>query len=171
MAGDAATNVAGRVNPTEEQLAQIDRPADDNTWHDVPDVNALKSQYKDKMPFGKGDAKKAAGDVTQASHPTDSRDPADAAALAAQEKQEGVSTGLNPNAALGEARQQVSENIPEEQKDRLREQRERTRNYLSGKMPKERREQSIWRLKKMVVEIQGHQDCKFLHQGLYAVRD
>ena len=27
-------------------------------------------------------------------------------------------------------------------------------------MPKERREQTVWRLKKMIVEIQGHQDCK-----------
>ena len=36
--------------------------------------------------------------------------------------------------------------------------RDQMNNYLKGKMPEERREQTIWRLKKMVVEIQGHQD-------------
>jgi hypothetical protein len=34
---------------------------------------------------------------------------------------------------------------------------------LKDKMPQERREQTIWRLKKMVVEIQGHQDCELYH--------
>jgi hypothetical protein len=27
-------------------------------------------------------------------------------------------------------------------------------------MPQERRDRTIWRLRKMVVEIQGHPDCK-----------
>lgn len=29
-------------------------------------------------------------------------------------------------------------------------------------MPKERRDQTIWRLKRMIVEIQGHNDCKLV---------
>lgn len=33
-----------------------------------------------------------------------------------------------------------------------------TKEYLQEKIPKERREQAIWRLKKMVIEIQGHAD-------------
>ena len=32
----------------------------------------------------------------------------------------------------------------------MKEYNARTQNYLKGKMPKERREQTIWRLKKMV---------------------
>lgn len=60
------------------------------------------------------------------------------------------------------AQELVSDNVPEEQKDRAREYRERTKNYLSEKMPQERRDQAIWRLKKMVIEIQGHSDCKSL---------
>ncbi|OCK80738.1 hypothetical protein K432DRAFT_404475 [Lepidopterella palustris CBS 459.81] len=160
MVGDVAQNAANRVNPSEDQLAQIDRPADDNTWHDVPDMSKgnLKSQISSRVPFGKADAKKAAGDVTQAGHPTGSRDPADAADLAARDHAEDTQSGLNANAALGEARQQLSDNIPEEHKDKVRERRERARNYIGNKMPKERRDQTIWRLKKMVVEIQGHQD-------------
>ncbi|KAF2490094.1 hypothetical protein BU16DRAFT_170238 [Lophium mytilinum] len=160
IAGDAAQKAANNVNPSEDQLAQIDRPAADNTWHDVPDMSRgnLTSQVKSRTPFSKGDAQKAAGDVTQAAHPDGSRDPNDVAGLAQNEAENGGSTGLNANAAAGELRNKASENIPDEKKDKLREQRERANNYLSNKMPKERRDQTIWRLKKMVVEIQGHQD-------------
>ncbi|KAF2806466.1 uncharacterized protein BDZ99DRAFT_466036 [Mytilinidion resinicola] len=160
IAGDGAQKAANKVNPGEEQLSQIDRPAADNTWHEVPDLSRdnLTGQLKSRVPFSKGDAQKAAGDVTQAGHPDGSRDPADAAELAQSEAQNGGSSGLNANAAAGELRNQASDNVPDEKKDKLREQRERTNNYLRSKMPKERREQTIWRLKKMVVEIQGHQD-------------
>lgn len=160
IAGDAAQNTANRVKPTEEQLSQIDRPADDNTWHEVPDLSKqnLSNQVKANMPFGKKDAEQAAGDVTQAAHPQGSRDPADVAGAGAQEAQASQPTGLDAQAATGEAKQKISENIPEEDKERTRRQRERLNNYLRGKMPEDRREQTIWRLKKMVVEVQGHQD-------------
>ena len=161
IAGDAATNAANRVNPSDDQLAQIDRPADDNTWHDVPDMSKgnIQGQLKAKSPWSKKDAENAAGNVTQAAHPEGSRDSIDVAGLAAREGQTGGQTGLNAQGAVGEAKQQLSENIPEEEKDRVRAQRERLNNYLKGKMPRERREQTVWRLKKMIVEIQGHQDC------------
>ncbi|KAF1957894.1 hypothetical protein CC80DRAFT_546948 [Byssothecium circinans] len=160
IAGDAAQNTASRVKPGEEQLSQIDRPADDNTWHEVPDFSKqnLQNQLKDRSPFGKKDAEKVAGDVTQAAHPEGSRDPADVVDRGATEAQTGQSTGLNAQAAVEEAKQQASANVPEEDKERARRQRERLNNYLKGKMPEERREQTIWRLKKMIVEIQGHQD-------------
>ncbi|KAF2681523.1 hypothetical protein K458DRAFT_343734 [Lentithecium fluviatile CBS 122367] len=160
IAGDAAQNTANRVKPSKDQLSNIDRPADDNTWHEVPDLSKqnLTSQAKSRVPFGKKDAQQAAGDVTQAAHPEGSRDPADVGRAGAQEAQNGQPTGMNTQAATGEAKQKLSENIPEEDKDRARRQRERLNNYLKGKMPEERREQTIWRLKKMVVEIQGHQD-------------
>lgn len=160
IAGDAAQNTASKVKPEEHQLNQIDRPAEDNTWHDVPDLSKdkLKTQLKQSSPFSKNDAQKAAGDVTQAAHPEGSRDPADVAQVGATEAQTGQPTGLNAQNAASEAKRQVSENVSEEDKDRARRQRERLNNYLKGKMPEERREQTIWRLKKMVVEIQGHQD-------------
>ncbi|KAF2468971.1 uncharacterized protein BDR25DRAFT_304863 [Lindgomyces ingoldianus] len=160
IAGDAATNTAAMVKPSEEQLAQIDKPADDNTWHEVPDLSmgSIQSQIKAKVPFGKKDAQMAAGDVSEAAHPTGSRDPTDTAALVAQEQQAGAPQGLNSDAAVGQVQQAVSKNLPEEDKNRMKDQRERAQNYLKGKMPKERREQTVWRLKKMVVEVQGHSD-------------
>ncbi|KAF2276375.1 uncharacterized protein EI97DRAFT_458312 [Westerdykella ornata] len=168
IAGDAATKTANKVNPTEEQLAQIDRPADDNTWHEVPDMSKenLKSQLKQNMPVSKKDAQKdtqnIAGDVSQAAHPQGSRDPTDTAQLGAREQQQGTQQGIDARAGVDTAKQAISEKVPDEHKERAREvrdrQRERLNEYLRGKMPQERREQTIWRLKKMVVEIQGHQD-------------
>jgi len=160
IAGDAAQNTANKVKPSEDELSNIDRPADDNTWHENPDLSKqnITSQVKSNLPFGKKDAEKAAGDVTQAAHPEGSRDPADVAGAGAHEAETGQPTGLDAQNAAGVAKQKVSENISEEDKDRARRQRERLNNYLRGKMPEERREQTIWRLKKMVVEIQGHQD-------------
>ncbi len=139
-------------------MAQIDKPAADNTWHDVPDMSAgnikrqIKSTYNKQTPLNKGDLQDAAGDATQAAHPDGSRDPTDAAALAAHDQQQGTASGLDAQSGIqnGAAtlRQRASENIPEETKDQARERRERTKNYLSNKMPEERREQVIWRLKK-----------------------
>lgn len=44
--------------------------------------------------------------------------------------------------------------------DKKREYTDKTKKYLSEKVPKERREQTVWRLKKMIIEVQGHADCK-----------
>jgi hypothetical protein len=160
IAGDAAQNTANKVKPSEDKLNQIDKPADDNTWHDTPELSAekLKAQAKQSLPFGKGDAKQAAGDINQAAHPDGSRDPRDTAQLGAHEGQTGQSTGLNAQAALNVAKDKVDQNVSEEDKDKARARRDQLNNYLKGKMPEERRDQTIWRLKKMVVEIQGHQD-------------
>jgi hypothetical protein len=170
IAGDAAQKAASKVNPTQEQLSQIDQPADDNTWHDVPNMSAgnikqqLKNTYSKKAPINKGDVQDVAGDASQAAHPSGSRDPADTAALVNQDQQQGTISGLDAQSGLqnGAAtlRQRASDNIPEDKKNKARQTRERTKNYLGSKMPQERREQTIWRLKKLVIEIQGHPDCR-----------
>ncbi|KZF26612.1 hypothetical protein L228DRAFT_235659 [Xylona heveae TC161] len=168
MAGDAAQKAANKVNPNQEQLNQIDRPAEDNTWHEVPDFskqnikNQIKNQYDTQKPFSQQDAQNALGDATQAAHPAGTRDPAQAADLAAQDQQYGTSSGLDAEAGARAGAQNLkdraSENVPQETKDRQAKAVHRTKNYLSDKMPQERREQTIWRLKKMIVEIQGHRD-------------
>ncbi|RDL35454.1 Uncharacterized protein BP5553_07385 [Venustampulla echinocandica] len=168
IAGDAATKAATKVNPSEEQLAQIDRPADDNTWHDAPNMskgdlkNQVKSQFNKQTPLNKDDIRDAAGNAAQSAHPQGSRDPADAAAQAAWHHQQGESSGVDARAGVrsGTAtlRQNASENVPDETKDRGREYKDRTKGYLESKMPEERRQQTIWRLKKMVIEVQGHPD-------------
>jgi len=167
IAGDAAQKAANKVNPSEEELSQIDKPAADNTWHDVPDMSAGNIKNQIKSTYNKSGAKdalnQAAGDASENAHPNGSRDPTDTANLAQREAQEGGSnTGINAAAGLkagaNTLKQHASENMPEETKEEARLRKERTKKYLSSKMPEERREQTIWRLRKMVVEIQGHPD-------------
>ena len=168
IAGDAAQKAASKVNPSDEALSQIDKPAADNTWHDAPDLSSgnikqqIKSTYNKNAPINTNDLQDAAGDATQRAHPDGSRDPQDAARLAARDQQEGNNSGMDAQAGLQQGaatlKQRASENIPDEHKDKARETRDRTKNYLSKKMPQERREQTIWRLKKLVIEIQGHPD-------------
>ncbi|KFY78200.1 hypothetical protein V499_02575 [Pseudogymnoascus sp. VKM F-103] len=172
MAGDAATKTAGKVAPSQEQLDQIDQPAADNTWHETPDLSAskLKGQFKSAVnknkPLSKQDVQEAAGDAAQAAHPSGSRDPEDVARLAAYDRQQGEYSGVDATSGAQQGidtlRNRASENIPEETKDRARQTKEvtkeKTKQYLQSKMPEERREQTIWRLKKMIVEIQGHPD-------------
>ena len=149
-------------------MSQIDRPADDNTWHDVPDFsrenlkNQAKSTFNQQKPISKNDVKGAAGDATQAA--SGSRDPMDAADLAARDQQYGtdsVDANQGARAGVSNLRDQASANVPDETKDRAREYRDRTKNYMSQKLPQERRDQAIFRLKKMIIEVQGHPDCAY----------
>lgn len=171
IAGDAATKTASMVNPAEDRLNQIDEPAADNTWHDVPDFSRdkiktqMSQKWNENKPFGSSEVKKAAGDASAAAHPDGSRDPADVANAAANEQQtsqpQGIDAAAGAQTGANQLKDAASQNISEDTKNKGREYRDRTTAYLKGKMPKERREQTIWRLKKMVVEIQGHQDCEF----------
>lgn len=155
MAGDAAQSAATRVNPDESRLAQIDEPAEDNTWHDVPDLSRenIKRQasdvYNKNKPFSQADVEQAAREGADAAqqHPTSDNQEAG---------QVGASTATERLRATAE------QNVPDETQERARNAKQaaaqKSRNYLNKKMPQERREQTIWRLKKMVVEIQGHSD-------------
>ncbi|KAK0674310.1 hypothetical protein QBC41DRAFT_352064 [Cercophora samala] len=171
MAGDAATNVAARVKPSHEDLNQIDTPAADNTWHEAPDFKQGKEEMKNKLgSYYKGnpkeDAKAVAAEGTSTAHPGGSSDPRDLAGTAAREQAHGGSAGINAvggaQAAANAAKHQLDANVDQETKDKAKakkdEYRARTKDYFSKKMPQERREQTIWRLKKMVLECQQHPD-------------
>lgn len=174
IAGDAAQKAANKVNPSEDALNQIDEPADDNTWHDTPDLSkggikgAFKDQYNKQKPFSRSDVQDAAQnaqdtgmDQAQNAPGSDSQTPGDLNGPAGA--QEGA------RAATDTLKSRASENVPDETKDRVRETKnnaaERSKGYLGKKMPQERRDQTLWRLRKMIAEIQGHPDCK--HQPLH----
>lgn len=59
IAGDTAQKAASKVNPSDEQLQQIDAPAEDNTWHEAPDLSKqnIKSQIQSQLPVGKKDVR------------------------------------------------------------------------------------------------------------------
>lgn len=153
VAGDAATSAAGKLNPSEDALAQIDQPAEDNTWHDVPDLSRenIRKQatgvYNKNKPFNRDQATAAA--QQGADH-----------AQGQPDDQQAASAGANT--AVQNLQDQARTNIPDETQEKARNAKsafvQSSRNYLDKKMPQERRDQTIWRLKKMVAEIQGHGD-------------
>lgn len=172
VAGDAAQNAAAVINPDQERLNQIDQPAEDNTWHEAPNLSKdnIRNQIKSSVPIGKKDVEQVGRDATQAAHPAGSRDPTDAAALAQQEADQGGSSGLDAkagaNAGAQAAKAKTWDQMSEEDRQKVREYRAKTKEYFQKKVPKERREQIVFRLKKMIVEIQGHRDCKLPYRGL-----
>lgn len=163
MAGDAAQEAANKVNPDEERLRRIDEPAEDNTWHDAPNLSRdhLKQQAADlknkNKPFNREELKQ----TTREGRETAQQHPSDPSQDREQARQAG---GAGVKHTVDNLRSKAEQNMPEETKQNARNARDATRdharNYMSKKMPKERRENTIWRLKKMIVEIQGHSDCK-----------
>ncbi|KAI9768228.1 MAG: hypothetical protein M1840_005058 [Geoglossum simile] len=168
VAGDAAANAATRVKPSESELSQIDHPADDNTWHDAPVLskesirNQLKNQYSRQKPPPGQDVQETAADTTRATHPIASHDPESTASNSARNQREGTTSSVDAlagaQAGVQGVRQRAGENIPDEAKDRAKNYHGRAMDYLGSKIPQERRDRTIWRLKKMVVEVQGHKD-------------
>ncbi|EAW10686.1 uncharacterized protein ACLA_051580 [Aspergillus clavatus NRRL 1] len=147
MAGDVSQKAANTLRPSQEQLSQVDQPAEENVWHEKPDVST--SQMKSQFQRNKEAARNKAGDVagTAAHAATGGQDPT-------VTRDVDVRTGAT--AGIEKAKEKIPEDVAQESRGRAEEFKERTGTYLSEKMPKERREQAIWRLKKMVLEIQGH---------------
>lgn len=155
MAGDAAQNAADKVNPSEDRLRQIDEPAEDNTWHDVPDLsrdnlrNQARATYDKNKPFNREQVQQAARDGANAaqSHST-------------QDNREAANVGVTQVAE--DLKQRARQSIPDERQEDAKKAKsaaiQHTKNYMGKKMPQERRDQTIWRLKKMITEIQGHSD-------------
>lgn len=50
IAADASQLAAGQVRPSEEQLAQIDQPAEENVWHEKPNIGKedITNRFKRK---------------------------------------------------------------------------------------------------------------------------
>ncbi|KKY23932.1 hypothetical protein UCRPC4_g02745 [Phaeomoniella chlamydospora] len=172
IAGDAAQKTANKVNPSDDALARIDEPAPDNTWHDVPDLSkgnvksSLKQQFDKNKPFGKGELQKT-GDqaLNAASNQADARNGVVNEQGNVDQSASRDAAGTGADTAKDQLKSHYDQNVPDETKEKVDKSKEklnqtkaRTANYLKSKMPEERREQTIWRFKKMIVEIQGHSD-------------
>jgi len=175
MAGDVAAKAgnkaAGKVNPNQDELDRIDEPEDDDTWHDTPDSGdaqnmkeKLKSKAQRAKPFDTEGLKQAASDAQSTGNQQGGSllDKASAAAKSGASNLKNQSKQNVPDEDQEDA-QQKKDATKEATKQKGREARDKTKDYLKEKIPKERREQTIYRLKKMIVEIQGHQDCKPCH--------
>ncbi|POR33121.1 Uncharacterized protein TPAR_06683 [Tolypocladium paradoxum] len=152
MIGDAASGAASRVRPSEEQLAQIDRAAEDNVWHDAPNFSREGLKKQAKRIYG-GSAKNDAQDVANAGA---------TAAVPQGNTDQPVDGAAGQNAAASAAKQKIDESLDPETKEKIKkrneEYRRKAREYLNKKMPQERKDQIIFRLKKMILECQQHSD-------------
>lgn len=158
MAADAASNAAGKVRPDQEALQDIDRPAEDNTWHDAPDFSKDNLKQQAKGLYGgnpKEDIKHATNQATSTAHPNGSSDPKDLASTAARDQQQGGSSGVDARSGLSAGanalKERVDANLDDDTKEDARRKKEelkaRTKEYFNKKVPEERRDQIIWRLK------------------------
>ena len=55
IAGDGAQKAATKVRPSEDELAQVDQPAEENTWHEKPDFGKHKEQFTSRFKKSKED--------------------------------------------------------------------------------------------------------------------
>lgn len=106
------------MRPSDEALAQIDEPAPDNTWHDAPNLS-------------KDDLKKRTQGFYKKSKPA------------------GASGGAAGDASTSDAQGagELQDPASDVAKNKTSEYRDRAKSYLQSKMPQERRDQAIWRLK------------------------
>ncbi|KAI1362221.1 hypothetical protein F5Y08DRAFT_279318 [Xylaria arbuscula] len=149
MAGDAATNAATKVRPSEDKLNQLDAPAEDNTWHDAPDLSKenMRTQFQS---------------LTKKAPTEDAKDTANTTLEGARQPDGSVNPQAGAVTAANVASEKIDANVSDEDKEAAKntaaEYRRRAREYLDKKVPQERRDQTVWRLKKMVLECQQHPD-------------
>ncbi|KAG6298457.1 hypothetical protein E4U44_001100 [Claviceps purpurea] len=152
MIGDAATNAAGKIRPSEDELSQVDSAAEDNTWHEKPDFSKENLQKQAKGVYG-GDPTKDAKDVASATQE---------AAAPHGSKSDKVDSDAAQQTLKSSVQQKVDDNVDPETKEKIKQRNEdyrrKTKEYFNKKMPEERQEQIIFRLKKMVLECQQHPD-------------
>lgn len=149
MAGDAATSAASRVRPSEDQLAQMDKAAEDNTWHEKPD-------------FSKANIKKQASGLRPGKAKEEAKDTINAGVDAAQGQDGRTDVVAGTKAAVDVAQDKLDKNVDEKQKKHIlqinEDYRRRAREYFDKKVPQDRKDQTIFRLKKMILECQQHED-------------
>ncbi|EPQ27081.1 uncharacterized protein PFL1_05365 [Pseudozyma flocculosa PF-1] len=146
MFADGAAKAAEVSRPHEEKLAQVDQPAPDNEFHDeIP--GALQKRKAEE----KAERAREAARTEGADHAQDVADTLDPNA-SREQNQARLADKANEKANI------LSSKIPQKHKDNLREQADKTQDYLKEKFPKERRDQFIYRLKKVVIECQRHPD-------------
>ncbi|ORY77244.1 hypothetical protein BCR35DRAFT_305540 [Leucosporidium creatinivorum] len=182
VAADAAAKVSDVARPSEHELARAEEPAPSNQWvgpdgqtrghnEPVPDTglaekkrqaeeakNRAANAKDDALNQAQGHAENVADAADQSqqnnAHLNDedrARAAADAGSEQAQEEKQKAADKLkNLKGKIPD--------IPQEHKDRAREQVDKAKDYAKDKFPQERRDRFIYRLKKVVVENQRHRD-------------
>lgn len=139
-------------------MGQLDEAAPDNTWHEKPDLSKNNLKKQAQNVYG-GNAKKDAKDVAQAGIQASNIQQSNIQqSNAAAEVDRQAAQSAVRQVAEDKVDQKVDDETKQKVKERNAEYRRRARSYFDKKMPKERKDQIIFRLKKMILECQQHTD-------------
>ncbi|QRW17273.1 hypothetical protein RhiXN_05275 [Rhizoctonia solani] len=161
-----ASKALDATRPTEEQLAHVDDAAPSDQWKStegrVVGPNETPT-LQVKNPAGNGDIQHHPHEGTTVGSAEEGAVKAegDAHAREVQARVEGApdeEKGEVAKKSLREKIMGVRDRIPQEHKDRANEQYDKTRDFLRDEFPEERRDQFIYRMKKVIVECQKHDD-------------
>lgn len=150
-AGDAYNEASSRANEAKDQARSQKEQA----------KGEARSQYDQEG--GKGGIKEQlrshAEDIRQSDHPVDA---ARYKKEEARNQARGAANENTPYDNRGEAKQDTKNKalnaIPDRQREQASRGIEKTKDFMNENFPEERRDQFIYRLKKVVVECQDHKD-------------
>jgi hypothetical protein len=179
MIADGAAKATQTIRPDPERLNRIEEPAPDHTWHEAPpSLDEIKADLKLKTTFvqnraedgqsrAQGEVRGMTEDASRAA--TGQSEPQEAGRRATNENVNQTSRfdidqTLGANPRLQSAKRRIADRIPEEHK-------QQAKDYLHDKIPPERRDKALFRLKKMVVEIQQHEDYSEAIDTLISLAD
>lgn len=161
---DGLSKAANGARPTEQQLADVDDPAPSNQWEGA---NGVTADHTTGVPRTEVEAlvdhanrKKeevreiVAQDMRQVQAKVD--------AQTTRTGPDGQIVVQDPEVAKADGKATLKEKtwgrISDKHKDVLKEQYEAGKHYAKDKFPEERKQRFIYRLKKVVVELQRHRD-------------
>ncbi|KAE8229396.1 hypothetical protein CF326_g5632 [Tilletia indica] len=155
---DAASKAADYARPDESKLGQVDQPAPDNQFHD--DIPGQKEKNKVKDALNSVDTEKLKNDVKNevAGHAQDVAGAVDPNASDEQNKAAATEAAKDKAELVKQKANKLTDKIPEKHKELIKQNANAASEYFKEKFPQERRDQFIFRLKKIVVELQRHRD-------------
>ncbi|KAI4525606.1 hypothetical protein K525DRAFT_290071 [Schizophyllum commune Loenen D] len=179
-----ASEAAGKLRPSEDELARVDEPAPKGEFKSREQLEEEKQRLKEAKDQAKATASqaKASADQAEAQAKLYSHDerpvmnmsagaPIEYETYEEQTFSSSDSSDFSPitdangtqksrgmmNKAKG-FRDGMLAKIPGQHKDKAREQVDRGKDFIDDYFPQERRDQYIYRLKKVIVECQSHDD-------------
>ncbi|KAM0751353.1 hypothetical protein T439DRAFT_380336 [Meredithblackwellia eburnea MCA 4105] len=174
IAADGAAKISDVARPADQDLAKVDEPAPSNQWvgpngeihghHDpAPDTglaakrDAAKAKAEEKANEAKAEVDESANRIATAGDEAQARQ----GEFATDEQKANAAADAAGDVAQKEKKkklEQLKAKIPEEHKERAKEQLQKAKEYAKDKFPQERRDRFIYRLKKVVVENQRHRN-------------
>ncbi|TRM64226.1 hypothetical protein BD626DRAFT_429803 [Schizophyllum amplum] len=161
-----ASEAAGKLRPTEDQLAKVDEPAPEGEFMSKEEYEQQKREAKEKAEAFKNGRynhderpvlNMAAGEADLIEDTPSSSEysvePATTTDVA--------NSSDKPKTLMGKMkglRNDLSAKIPQQHKEKANEHLDRGKDFIDDYFPQERREQYIYRLKKVIVECQKHDD-------------